>query len=52
MKQPEQLTINQITETATIADIALYGGLVAVGVVIGMGFLFWIISRTEFNPFK
>lgn len=36
MRPPEQLTIQQLSETWTLADIALYGGLVAVGVGIGV----------------
>lgn len=36
MRHLEQMTIEEITTTATIADWALYGGLVAIGALIGI----------------
>lgn len=36
MKRPEQMTIAQFQEQATLADGMLYGGLLAIGVAVGV----------------
>lgn len=37
MRQPEQMTINEIVGGGfTLGDLAIYGGLIAVGAAIGM----------------
>ena len=48
MKGLEQMTINETLETATWADVALYGGLIAIGIVVGILLLakiFWYLDR-------
>lgn len=36
MRKLEQMTINDVYNTVTLGDIALYGGLVAIGFVIAV----------------
>ena len=41
MTRPEQMTIQEFQQKATIADAAIYGGLVAIGIAIGV----WLVLR-------
>lgn len=36
MRPLEQMTMEEITRSATLADIALYGGLIAIGALAGI----------------
>lgn len=43
MRPLEQITVSDVYDTITLADIALYGGILAIGALLGI----WIITKRK-----